>query len=310
MSTSGGRERCGAALTDVGEDRVVPSQALNAVRDEIAKGALSDVLVDDWVDVDQNSVAVTVQGPALAAEALLRGRPPRGPSVRVVAGDRLRGQKTLGRYNDSPPHWNSIHIINNTTGGGCTGGFVVFDLNPVAYGHRYQLTSGHCGSPGQTYRNDNGSSAGVVGYYSYSWGGTDSSLLDGPYWGTNNTVYTYVGTASSSSTYSRISSVSTPVYICGDGSVTGLTPCNSPNNYVISRNVCHTYPSPALRTCNLTQAGGANVLWQGGDSGGPVITNNGPSYSAVGIIDGVDSSGFYYYTPLPYLLSFWNVALA
>ena len=28
LSTSGGRERCGAALTDVGEDRVVPSQAL------------------------------------------------------------------------------------------------------------------------------------------------------------------------------------------------------------------------------------------------------------------------------------------
>ena len=30
LSTSGGRERCGAALTDVGEDRVVPSQALRA----------------------------------------------------------------------------------------------------------------------------------------------------------------------------------------------------------------------------------------------------------------------------------------
>ena len=30
LSTSGGRERCGAALTDVGEDRVVPSQALTA----------------------------------------------------------------------------------------------------------------------------------------------------------------------------------------------------------------------------------------------------------------------------------------
>ena len=31
LSTSGGRERCGAALTDVGEDRVVPSQALSLV---------------------------------------------------------------------------------------------------------------------------------------------------------------------------------------------------------------------------------------------------------------------------------------
>lgn len=99
------------------------------------------------VAVDGSGLTVGVDGSPGIQSA---GLPDVGVPVQVVAQDRVR---PAGRGNDTTPFYGGGYLTAQE-GWACTAGFGVW-----RGGRQHLLTAGHCGRPGQTWRNGNNSVA-------------------------------------------------------------------------------------------------------------------------------------------------------
>ncbi len=275
----------------------------------LAAPELKDRIVNDWLDAESNGAGISILGDSPADDVLgsVRSTVP----ITVLTGETTRGAPALGRANDSAPHYGGLRTYSG--GSTCTGGFVVYDLNPYNYGARYMLTSAHCAAYGTGFYNGSPNLRYVGTNWDYYGGyeSLDTALLSG----STYTSYGYVYSGGPTGTVTKRMKGADPsaVYVCGSGAVTGFvatgpsSSCGVRDDLFI--NVCHTYDS-GQRFCGLDMAVSANnwLMWQGGDSGGPVIVNASTGWWASGIINGA-GAGYFWYSDIGTLLNYWYVAI-
>lgn len=226
------------------------------------------------------SIPVDGSGLLVGADAARLARasgamPEVGVPVEVVAQDRLHQS---GRNNDTAPFYGGGAIAGDG-GGGCTAGFGV-----VTGGQEYLLTAGHCGFPGQTWRNGDGSR--LIGNASHENVGQDLMMIP-----TNAGAHIFTGVAGATNV-SYVSSwgwVFTGEELCSSGSVTtwlcGHVVIDAGNTSYCDHDYYGNWECYSGLVWSQQEDGQTAGLH--GDSGGPVVLPTAGGVVAKGTISGI-----------------------
>lgn len=262
------------------------TRELTAVRDRVTTEAgwaakAKPVLSEWYVNVATNTVDVGVT--RITPELTRAAQQAFGPLVRLHQADRPSVQTRLV---DSAP-WYGGSRINLSTGGFCTTGFSVRQINTGTTGI---ITAGHCGVVGTVARNNNV----VVGTFVQRSNGQelDGALITGSTY--SGRVF---GGAVDPGTVRRVTAELHPFNgesLCLSGSVTG----ENCTGIIAAQDICVTFTDGITR-CHLGRITSSNNtrLTQGGDSGGPAyqLRPDGTAW-AYGLIIGGPASGTTAYT--------------
>jgi hypothetical protein len=224
-------------------------------------------------------VSIPVDGSGLvvgadAARARSAALPDVGVPVTVVAQDRVRQS---GRYNDFAPFYGGGAIASDD-GVGCTAAFGV-----RAGTQQYLLTAGHCGYPGQAWRN--GDRSQWIGYGSNEDVGNDLLLIAAR---AGSFAFTGVGSSTSTAHVTGWDWVFTGEELCSSGAVTTWL-CGHVVVDAGNSSYCDTDPFGNWECYGglvwSEQEDGAEAA-RHGDSGGPVMLPTSSGIVAKGVISG------------------------
>jgi len=202
------------------------------------------------------------------------GLPDVGVPVQVVAQDTVR---PAGRYNDYNPFYGGGAILADD-GLGCTAGFGVRSGT-----QEYLLTAGHCGFPGQYWRN--GDRSRPIGYASHENVSQDLMLIQASAGGH---VFTGVGASSTATFVNRWDWVYTGEELCSSGAVTtwlcGHVVIDAGNSSYCDTDAYGNWECYSGLVWS-DQEDGAQAM-RPGDSGGPVVLPTSTGLVAKGIMSG------------------------
>ncbi len=209
------------------------------------------------IPVDGSGLVVGVDASAVDP---LAGLPDVGVPVQVTGMDRIHQQ---GRYDDIPPFYGGA-MMTSVENIQCTSGFAV----KVGLS-RYLLTAGHCGYPGQAWRNgDNTRSIGTVAHENVD---QDLMLISA---NSGGSIFTGSGTADG--TFSPVigwAGVFTGEELCSSGAKTTWL-CGHVVKDAGNTSYCDTDPFGTYECHSgmiLSEQEDGVLVTQEGDSGGPVV---------------------------------------
>jgi hypothetical protein len=222
------------------------------------------------IPVDGSGLVVGVDKAAARSAAL----PDVGVPVTVVAQDRVHQN---GRTNDFAPFYGGGAIASDD-GVGCTAAFGV-----RAGSQQYLLTAGHCGYPGQAWRN--GDRSQWIGYGSNEDVGNDLLLIAAH---AGSFAFTGVGSSTAAAHVTGWDWVFTGEELCSSGAVTTWL-CGHVVIDAGNSSYCGTDPWGNWECYGglvWSQQEDGAVAGRHGDSGGPVMLPTSSGIVAKGVISG------------------------
>ena len=195
----------------------------------------------------------------------------------AIRSERAVAPVTTARNNDTSPFYGG-GVIGNPGGGRCSTGFAVSNGS-----QQFILTAGHCGYPGGTFTNGDGSR--VLGQGAAENVGHDILLIRTAAAGRifdGGGLKAFETRAQFTKAVSGWAPTFPNEWICQSGMMSGAV-CNIQN----TSNFSYSYANGSEVYSDLVLAGSATgIAVRGGDSGGPVFTLDGSRVTAKGTVSG------------------------